>query len=90
MLLAAQAGLWRGVEQAMAAKKVRLRVRRDGVVRIAGTDEAELVRVVAARVLHREPVLVRLTNVAAVRPRRAIDAAQEIFENLVSGELVVG
>ena len=36
---------------------------------VAGADEAELVRVVAARVLHRQAVLVRLADVAAVKPR---------------------
>ena len=74
----------------MTTEKIRLGIRRRGTVRIAGADEAELVRVVAARVLHRQPVLVRLADVAAVKPRRAIDPAQQVLQNFVAGELVVG
>ncbi len=74
----------------MTAKIVRLGMGCRRAVRIAGADEAELVRVVAARVLHRQAVLVRLANIAAVQPGRAIDAAEQILQNLVAREFVVG
>ena len=73
----------------MTSEIVRLPVGRCGAVCVAGADEAELVRVVALRVLHRETVLQRLADIAAVQPRGPIDAAQEIFQDLVAGELVV-
>ena len=90
MFFAAEPTLWRGVEQAVAAEIVRLGIGRGGAVRIAGTDEAEFVRVVAARVLHRQAILVRLADVAPAKPRRPINAAQQVLQNFVSGELVGG
>ena len=74
----------------MAAEEVRLRIRHRGAMRVARAHEAEPVRVVAARVLYGEPVLVRLADVAAMQPGRPVDAAQQIFQDLVPGELVVG
>ena len=57
---------------ACSAEEVVLAVRAGGVVRVGAAGHAELVRVVAARVLHSDAVLQRLAHVAA---RDAVDAA---------------
>src|SRR6202011_4462817 len=64
-LLSAQASLRCGVEEPVAAEITRLRVGGGGVVRVARAHDAELVRVVAAGVLHPEAILVGLPNIAA-------------------------
>ena len=74
----------------MAAEIVGLFVGDDGVVRVARAHDPELVRVVAAAVLHPEAILVRLADIAAVDPGRARGPAQEIGEDLEIREFVVG
>ena len=63
--------LERPVGQAMAAEEVVLAVGNAGVVRVGRGAEAELVRVEALGVLHREAVLQRLAGVAADDVRNA-------------------
>ena len=57
---------------------------------IAGADNSELVRVVAARFLHRETVFVGFADIAAVNFRRAFHSSQQIVKDLVVREFVVG
>ena len=59
-------------------------------MQVARAHDPELVRVVAAGVLHPEAILVGLPNIAAVDLGRARGAAQQIGENLEIREFVVG
>ena len=74
----------------MAAEVIRLAVTGGRIMRVAGADNSELVRVVAARFLHRETVFVGLTNIAAVNLRRTFYSSQQIVKELVVREFVVG
>ena len=89
---AGETPLERAVRIGVKAEEVVLAVRAAGVVRVGAAGHAELVRVVAADVLHGDAVLVRLARVAA---RDVVDAAdvgrkaEECLEHLVARELVV-
>ena len=74
----------------MLAEEVRRRVGDHRVMRVAGADHPHLVRVVAARLLHGQAVLVGLADVAAVHPRRAVVDPEQEAHDLEVRELVVG
>ena len=90
---AGEAPLERPIRIGVHAVEVVLAVRAAGIVRVGAAGHAELVRVVAAGVLHRDAVLVCLAGVAA---RDVVDAAdvgrkaEDCLEHLVARELVVG
>ena len=68
---AGHARLDRAVSERMAAEEVVLAIGDGGVVRVRRGAEAELVRIEALGVLHREAVLQRLPGVAADDVRNA-------------------
>jgi hypothetical protein len=87
-----EAPCYRPVRIGVETVEIVLAVRAAAVVRIRAPGHAELVRVVAADVLHGDAVLVRLAPAAACDVVDAADVGRQTEDGLielVAGELVV-
>ena len=73
------------------AKEIGLSIRHAGVMRVGAGDDSHLIGIVAARLLHRDTVLVGLAHeTAGDRGNLSLRIAKQIVEQLVIRELVIG